>query len=77
MPKTEFRCNAKPSLFAYPPALEEKKAENQEKIQTAVLSITNKKKAQKADGGKAKESTPTRDADAAAADKDAKATGAY
>jgi 26S proteasome regulatory subunit N2 len=46
MPKTEFRCNAKPSLFAYPPALEEKKKDDIEKVETAVLSITNKKKQQ-------------------------------
>ncbi|KAI6191898.1 26S proteasome non-ATPase regulatory subunit 1 [Aphelenchoides bicaudatus] len=46
MPKTEFRCNAKPSLFAYPPQLEEKRKEEHEKVETAVLSITNKKKQQ-------------------------------
>jgi len=46
MPKTEFRCNAKPSLFAYPPPLEEKKKEENEKVETAILSITNKKKQQ-------------------------------
>uniref|UniRef100_A0A914VJW3 26S proteasome regulatory subunit RPN2 C-terminal domain-containing protein n=2 Tax=Plectus sambesii TaxID=2011161 RepID=A0A914VJW3_9BILA len=44
MPKTEFRSNAKASMFAYPPALEEKKKEESEKVETAVLSITNKKK---------------------------------
>ncbi|VDM38901.1 unnamed protein product [Toxocara canis] len=44
MPKTEFRSNAKPSTFAYPPPLEEKKKEENEKVETAVLSITNKKK---------------------------------
>uniref|UniRef100_A0A915D272 26S proteasome regulatory subunit RPN2 C-terminal domain-containing protein n=1 Tax=Ditylenchus dipsaci TaxID=166011 RepID=A0A915D272_9BILA len=43
MPRMEFRCNAKPSLFAYPPPLEEKKKEEHEKIETVVLSITNKK----------------------------------
>jgi 26S proteasome regulatory subunit N2 len=46
MPKTEFRCNARPSLFAYPPPLEEKKRDENEKVETAVLSITNKKKLQ-------------------------------
>lgn len=45
MPKMEFRCNAKPSLFSYPPPLEEKRKEAQEKVETAVLSITNKKAA--------------------------------
>ncbi|EJD74769.1 26S proteasome non-ATPase regulatory subunit 1 [Loa loa] len=44
MPKTEFRCNAKPSTFAYPPPLEEKKKEENEKVETAVLSVTHKKK---------------------------------
>lgn len=32
MPRTEFRCNAKPSTFAYPPPLEEKKKEENEKV---------------------------------------------
>jgi 26S proteasome regulatory subunit N2 len=45
MPKIEFRCNSKPSYFAYPPPLEEKKKEENEKVETAILSITNKKKA--------------------------------
>jgi len=44
MPKIEFRCHAKPSHFAYPPPLEEKKKEDSGKVETAVLSITNKKK---------------------------------
>jgi 26S proteasome regulatory subunit N2 len=44
MPKIEFRCNSKPSLFAYPPPLEEKKKESAGKVETAVLSIANKKK---------------------------------
>ncbi|CAI4224018.1 unnamed protein product [Auanema sp. JU1783] len=48
MPKMEFKCNAKASMFAYPPILESKKKEEQEKVETAVLSITNKKKLQKA-----------------------------
>ncbi|KAJ8892178.1 hypothetical protein PR048_004758 [Dryococelus australis] len=39
MPKVEFRSNARPSMFAYPPALEEKKREEREKVTTAVLSI--------------------------------------
>lgn len=43
MPKTEFRCNAKPSLFAYPPPIEEKKKEEAERVETALLSISNKK----------------------------------
>lgn len=32
MPKVEFKCNAKASLFAYPPALESKKKEENEKV---------------------------------------------
>ncbi|CAH1398877.1 unnamed protein product [Nezara viridula] len=39
MPKLEIRSNAKPSMFAYPPPLEEKKREEREKVTTAVLSI--------------------------------------
>ena len=46
MPKVEFRCNAKPSSFAYPPPIEEKKKEEAGRVETAVLSITNKKKQQ-------------------------------
>lgn len=39
MPKLEFKSNAKPSLYAYPAPLEEKKREEREKVTTAVLSI--------------------------------------
>nr|XP_022918961.1 26S proteasome non-ATPase regulatory subunit 1-like [Onthophagus taurus] len=39
MPKLTFKSNAKPSMFAYPPPLEEKKREEREKIASAVLSI--------------------------------------
>lgn len=44
MPVLQFRSNAKPSTFGYPPNLEEKKKEDKEKVATAVLSITNKQK---------------------------------
>ncbi|GFO48120.1 26S proteasome non-ATPase regulatory subunit 1 [Plakobranchus ocellatus] len=44
MPKVEFRSNARPSMFAYPPVLEEKKDKAKEKVETAVLSITAKQK---------------------------------
>ncbi|ETN78384.1 hypothetical protein NECAME_10381 [Necator americanus] len=47
MPKIEFKCNARASLFAYPPPLESKKKEEHEKVETAVLSISHKKKAAK------------------------------
>ncbi|XP_022903059.1 26S proteasome non-ATPase regulatory subunit 1-like [Onthophagus taurus] len=38
MPKLDFKSNVKPSMFAYPPPLEEKKREEREKISTVVLS---------------------------------------
>lgn len=44
MPKMEFRSNAKPSLYAYPAPLEEKKSEEREKVATAVLSIAARQK---------------------------------
>ena len=47
MPKVEFKSSAKPSLFAYVPALEEKKDKNKEKVETAVLSITAKQQKRK------------------------------
>lgn len=40
----EFKSNAKPSQFSYPPPMEEKKEKQAEKIETAVLSITAKAK---------------------------------
>jgi len=49
MPKMEFKSNAKPSLYAYPPPLEEKKEKESEKITTAVLSITAKHKKKEAE----------------------------
>ncbi|XP_047347296.1 26S proteasome non-ATPase regulatory subunit 1 isoform X1 [Vespa velutina] len=39
MPKLEVRSNARPSIYAYPAPLEEKKREEREKVTTAVLSI--------------------------------------
>lgn len=44
MPKVEFKSAAKPSLYAYPAPLEEKKAEEREKVATAVLSIAARQK---------------------------------
>ena len=49
MPKMTFRSNAKPSTYAYPPALQEKKEKEREKIATAVLSITTKHKKKEAE----------------------------
>lgn len=44
MPKLEFKSNAKPSLYAYPAPMEEKKREEREKVTTAVLSIAARQK---------------------------------
>ncbi|KAI9302563.1 armadillo-type protein, partial [Cunninghamella echinulata] len=44
-PKFEFISNAKPSLFAYPPALKPPSAAVVEKVATAVLSTTAKQRA--------------------------------
>ena len=44
MPVMGIKSNAKPSTYGYPPALEEKKKEDKEKVATAVLSITAKQK---------------------------------
>jgi len=49
MPVMEFKSNAKPSQYAYPPPMEEKKEKQAEKIETAVLSITNKAKKRQQD----------------------------
>merc|ERR1712012_531906 len=58
MPVVKIRSGAKPSTYGYPPALEEKKKEDKEKVTTAVLSITNKQKrkdAEKKDDDKEKD----------------------
>lgn len=44
MPKINFKSSADPKKFAYPPPIEEKKDKTQEKVQTAVLSITAKQR---------------------------------
>lgn len=44
MPKFEMKSAAKPSVYAYPAPLEEKKAEEREKVATAVLSIAARQK---------------------------------
>lgn len=43
MPKIEFLSNAAPSVFGYPPPMEEKKGDKKEKVDKAVLSVTSKK----------------------------------
>jgi hypothetical protein len=40
MPTIDYLSNAPPSIFAYPPALVDKKEEKKKKVETAVLSIT-------------------------------------
>jgi len=49
MPKLEFKSSAKPSTFAYPPPLEDKKEKSKEKVETAVLSTTVKHKRKEAE----------------------------
>lgn len=49
MPNIEFKSNAKPSQYAYPPPLEDKKEKAKEKVETAVLSITAKQKKKEAE----------------------------
>merc|ERR1711963_1323894 len=63
MPVVKFRSGAKPSMFGYPPNLEEKKKEDKEKVTTAVLSITNKQKKKEAEKKKGKESEDKMDVD--------------
>jgi len=41
----EIQCNAKPSAFAYPKKLEEKKEEKKKRVETVTLSTTAKNKA--------------------------------
>lgn len=52
MPRLQIRSGAKPSTFAYPPPLEEKKEREREKVTTAVLSITAKARRREAHSGK-------------------------
>jgi len=49
MPVVQFRSNAKPSTYGYPPNIEEKKKETNEKVSTAILSITAKQKKKQAE----------------------------
>merc|ERR1711953_317908 len=49
MPVLQYRSNAKPSTYGYPPPLEEKKKEDKEKVATAVLSITANQKKKEAE----------------------------
>merc|ERR1712203_551215 len=58
MPVMGIKSNAKPSMYGYPPALEEKKKEDKEKVATAVLSITAKQKKKEAEKRKENKDTP-------------------
>ncbi len=42
MPVLEVKSNAKPSMFAYPPAVEVAKKEEKERVATAVLSVSKR-----------------------------------
>jgi 26S proteasome regulatory subunit N2 len=46
--KFEIICNSKPSAFAYPKKLEEKKKEEKKRVETVTLSTTAKEKARQA-----------------------------
>ena len=46
--KFEVVCNSKPSVFAYPKKLEEKKEEKKKRVETVTLSTTAKEKARQA-----------------------------
>jgi len=46
--KFEVVCNSKPSVFAYPKKLEEKKEEKKKRVETVALSTTAKEKARQA-----------------------------
>ena len=51
MPKLQVDCKCKPSLFAYPPPVEEKEKKEVSKMPTAVLSTTAKAKVGSQRGG--------------------------
>jgi len=59
----EIVCNSKPSTFAYPKKLEEKKEEKKKRVETVMLSITAKEKARQA-RKRAKEENTTSSNDA-------------
>lgn len=48
IPRLDYRSNAKPSTYAYPPPVEAKKEREREKVSTAILSITAKAKKKEA-----------------------------
>lgn len=52
MPRVEYKSNAKPSMYAYPAPLEEKKREEREKVTTAILSIAARQRRRDHERGK-------------------------
>lgn len=72
---TDFslRCNARPSHYAYPKELEEKKEEAKELVATAVLSTTARHKAKEAKKGRERDTESSTATDASATDADAEA----
>jgi 26S proteasome regulatory subunit N2 len=70
MPKIEFLSNASPSCFGYPPPMEEKKGDKKEKVEKAVLSITDKKKKRDAEKKSEKEEKMDVDEKPAAVEKE-------
>ena len=58
MPKIQFKSNANPNLFAYPPPVKKEQEKVKSKVATAILSISAKgKKAKKADEAEKAEET--------------------
>ncbi|CAB3384347.1 Hypothetical predicted protein [Cloeon dipterum] len=57
MPKLQFRSNAKPATYAYPPPLEEKKREEREKVATAALSFAARSRRNRGHGTSAAQET--------------------
>jgi len=55
MPKMQVRCASKPSAFAYPSKIVTKVEKKKEKVETAVLSVINKKKVAEDKAKKAEE----------------------
>lgn len=72
MPKIELKSSARPSLYAYPAPLEEKKREEREKVTTAVLSIAARQK--RREGEKKKDDGEKMDVDEAPKDEKPVAT---
>merc|ERR1712232_1444858 len=59
----EIQCNSKPSIFAYPKRLEEKKEKEKKRVETVTLSTTAKNKARLARKRAKEEATDAMDVD--------------